>query len=1747
MASTNAHQIKNNDQNSLCGLGDKIRRLTAGVCLFTQIFFPVMATAQNVVHAKPQTTVSSAPPRIENNTVPYTLGALESAQSVADRFGISLEELRRLNQFRTFARGFDNVRQGEELDVPATTSQKSHEQQNAVPPANGENTLENQIASTSQRVGTLLSQDMNSEQACGMARGWASSEASGAMTDWLNNFGTARISLGVDEDFSLKNSQFDFLHPWYDTPDYLLFSQHTLHRTDDRTQINTGLGWRHFTSSWMSGINLFFDHDLSRYHSRAGLGAEYWRDYLKLSSNAYIGLTGWRSAPELDYDYEARPANGWDLRAEGWLPAWPQLGGKLVYEQYYGDEVALFDKNDRQSNPHAITAGLNYTPFPLLTLSAEQRQGKQGENDTRFAVDLTWQPSSSMQKQLNPDEVAGRRSLAGSRYDLIDRNNNIVLEYRKKELIRLSLLDPVKGKSGEIKPLVSSLQTKYALKGYNIEAAALEAAGGKVSTSGKDITVTLPGYRFTNTPETDNTWSIDVTAEDVKGNMSRHEQSMVVIQAPTLSQKDSLLSVNPLTVAADKKSTTTLTVTAHDSDGTPVPGLALQTRSEGVQDITLSDWTDNGDGSYIQMLTAGTTSGSVTLTPQINGESAVKESIVVNIVPVVSSRDHSSITIDNVSYYAGDDIKVRVELKDDSNQPVAYQKEELVKAVTVENSKPGATIVWHEEQPGVYAANYPAHKQGTALRAQLSLHNWNAPLQSHIYNIEANQNKARVATLSATNNDVYADKKTFNTLTINVTDESDNPLINHQVTFKNEKGSAEFVEPPQQNTDGYGVATINMVSQVAEENTISATLPNGFSQRIIAKFVSDSSTPKFKQLVADPDTIIAGNSQGSTLTATVTDFHNNPLKDMKVNFVAPGGSQLDNTTATTDQSGIVRVHLTSSKAGSYSVDASLEVDKNIHQSVTITVVPNREQSVMTLNAGSGSAIANNTNTVILTASVKDVYGHPLPDEDVKFTLPASMTGNFTLSSETARTDANGDAVVTLRGTKAGEFTVTATLTRNNTVAYQQVTFIGDTNSAQLQPLTASLNSIVAGNSTGSTLTATILDAYQNPLKDQLVTFQSNDVTLSGTEVTTNTLGQATVTMTSNIAGQHNVVVSRKAQASDNKTFSLSVLPDESSAKVISITGAEKTITVGENITLRILVQDAFNNVIAGQRVRLSAQPTTNITIGDTAYTDNNGYAYVNLLSTQPGVYQVTATLDNNSSSKVDVNVANGKLELTSSKPETTVHNSEGITLTATARNAARGELMPGQIITFSVTPEGATLSNTGEVLTDQSGQAKVTLTSDKVNVYTVTAIMGKDVPVQSQVTVAVKADAKTAHVVSVVASPDTITADGIDSSTITSRVEDDYGFPVEGVDVSYALDTKGSPVVNIPTTRTDQSGQVMATITSTLAETLTVNVQVPGTANQSATITLVAGTADESKSILKSDVGTLKADYQQSAKLTLTLQDKYGNPIVTSDHLEFVQSGPFVNFLKLSDIDYSQRNYGEYTVTVTGGKEGTATLIPMLNGVHQANLSISLNLIHSIKEMSGHVTANNHTFSTAKFPSEGFAGAYYTLNNDNFEAGKTVDDYMFSSSQSWVSVDASGKVSFANIGDQTSVTISAVPRQGGTTYQTLIKLKGWWVNNGNHTNIWLAANALCHAKNDGYNLPGITHLTSGENKRTQGSLYGEWGNVGAFSSNSQFTPGAYWTSESDDYSRHYYVQMLTGMTGSDADSSPQLTACRKSL
>ncbi len=62
-------------------------------------------------------------------------------------------------------------------------------------------------------------------------------------------------------------------------------------------------------------MNTFYRHDLSRSHTRIGVGAEYWRDYLKLSANGYIRLLAGKNRRMLRIIRNARQ-NGWDIRAE---------------------------------------------------------------------------------------------------------------------------------------------------------------------------------------------------------------------------------------------------------------------------------------------------------------------------------------------------------------------------------------------------------------------------------------------------------------------------------------------------------------------------------------------------------------------------------------------------------------------------------------------------------------------------------------------------------------------------------------------------------------------------------------------------------------------------------------------------------------------------------------------------------------------------------------------------------------------------------------------------------------------------------------------------------------------------------------------------------------------------------------------------------------------------------------------------------------------------------------------------------------------------------------------------------------------------------------------------------------------------------------------------------------------------------------------------------------------------------------
>ncbi|MCC5408160.1 inverse autotransporter beta domain-containing protein [Escherichia coli] len=1316
--------------NTICGLGDRLRRLTAGICLITQTIFPVMAAAPtHINHAHSDTATSLILPNVK--TIPYTLGALESPSTVAARFGITVDELRRLNQFRTFARGFDNVRQGDEIDVPLINS-NSPEARNlkAMQMERDGKDPQMQVAEMAQQSGTLLARDMDSEQAASMARGWVASSASAQATDWLSRWGTARVSLGVDEDFSLKSSSFEFLHPWYETPDNLVFSQHTLHRTDDRTQTNHGIGWRYFTPSWMSGVNMFIDHDLTRYHTRTGIGVEYWRDYLKLSGNGYLRLSNWRSAPELDHDYEARPANGWDLRAEGWLPAWPQLGGKLVYEQYYGDEVALFGKDERQNDPHAITAGLSYTPVPLISFSAEQRQGKQGENDTRIGMELTLQPGHSLQKQLDPAEVAARRSLVGSRYDLVDRNNNIVLEYRKKELVRLTLTDPLKGKPGEVKSLVSSLQTKYALKDYDIEAASLQSAGGKVAVSGKDIQVTIPPYRFTAMPETDNTYPIAVTAEDSKGNFSRREESMVVVEKPTLSLADSTLSVDLQILLADGKSTSMLTYTARDSSGKPIPGMTLKTQAKGLQDFALSEWKDNGNGTYTQIVTAGKTSGALSLMPQFNGDDIAKTPALIAIVANTASRADSTIETDQDNYVAGKPIVVKVTLRDDNGNGVTGRKELLKQTVKVDNTKADAVSAWTEESEGIYKASYTAHLIGDKLTAQLTMPGWQTK-HSDAFSIAGDKDTAKIAAMHITANNAVA-RRDHNTVAVTVRDVHQNLLQGQNVTFTVVNGAAVFADPNGGivTTDKDGIASVNLASDQAVNSLIKAEI-NGSSQSVEVSFITGDISQLTSTIKTDDVSYTAGGK--IKVSVTLMDEQKNLVKGMASLLAGSGVVEVSGTDK--NETG----NWSEESDGVYTTTRTAKIAGDRHYAtLKLSTWSSAQQSDAYAIRESGAVLAYSSivtdkttytagGVIKVTVTLKDSYENLVGGQRDAINQAIQLP-NTKAESIAWNEDQKGIYTATYTALLPGTG-LKAQLQMSDwasALTSNDYSISGDAASAQIvaMQVTTGNPDVLANGSDRHTVNVRVEDQFGNVLPEQTVTFTVTKGAAvfanagQSADIRTDAHGMAEVDLSSTVADA-STVEAKVNQSSDSKTVNF--VADVSTAQIADLVVIKDgSVADGSTAnTLRVRVTDAFGNALDGQTVSVLADNSA--TVAPTVITEPDGTVEISVTSQTAGVSAVTASINSSSLSRNVTFVADVRTakiaDLVVIKDGSVADGAMANTLQVKVTDAF-GNALGGQ--TVSVTA-GNSATVTPTVTTQSDGTVEFSVTSQTAGVSAVTA------------------------------------------------------------------------------------------------------------------------------------------------------------------------------------------------------------------------------------------------------------------------------------------------------------------------------------------------------------------------------------------------------------------------------------------
>ena len=1320
----------------------------------------------------------------------------------------------------------------------------------------------------------------------GLAMGLANSAGSQAIKDWFAaKKATAQLSTGAGER-GVRFGSFDVLVPFYDTPKDVIFTQAGFRRSNVSTEsyrntVNVGVGYRHTVEDVLYGVNAFYDRDMTGKNDRLGLGAEVWTDAVKFSGNTYWRLSDWKKSPDQEF-YRERPANGWDVRAEGYLPQYPQLGGKLMYEQYYGKEVGLFGASSRQKDPSATTVGVIYTPIPLISMSADYRQGQGGLSDTTVRVGLNYQIGTGLTKQLSPDEVKASRMLGNARYNLVDRKYDIVLDYKKDDAVQITLPAQVRGSPG------ATLSFPVTISGKNIRNVSWTGTAGSFARpygGGSASTLVLPASETAL-----NSYTLQAVGTDSFGRVIQSN----VMQIGVDSYNIAIERTKPVALA-DGVDPVTFTATLQELGGTPVPNAAIEWIIDGGATAKNQDSKTDGKGqARLTLVSKARTKVQVTAKEPLGTQAQLEAEFGADlasarVVDLVATP--ASVVADGVA------VSTLVATVQDANgnsigagAPISWSTSlgELSTASTVTDESGKATVTLTGKVVGDASVKATAVKGASTAKVSFT----------------ANNATAKVVSLVATPASIAANGTGSSALVATVEDASGNPVgAGVKVEWTSSTGKLTGASSV---TDASGKATINLTGTTAGSATVTAKATAGAATATVA-LVADNATAKVIGLVATPASITANGTDSSALVATVEDASGNPVgAGVKVEWTSSTG-KLSGASSVTDASGKATINLTGTTAGSATVTA--KATAGAATTTVALVADNATAKVLGLVATPASITANGKDSSTLVATVQDASGNPV---GAGVTVSWS-TSSGKVSGASSVTDASGKATVTLTGTLAGTATVTAKAAAGASTA--AVALVADNATAKVIGLVATPALITANGKDSSTLVAIVQDASGNPVGAGVsVSWSTSSGKVSGASSVTDASGKATVTLTGTVAGTATVTAKATAGAS---TAAVALVADNATAKVIGLVATPALITANgkDSSTLVATVQDASGNPV-GAGVSVSWSTSSGKLSGASSVTDASGKATVTLTGTVAGTATVTAKAAAGASTATVALVADGStakvISLVATPTSIIANGSDSSTLVATVQDANGNSVGAGVQVGWSSTL--GKVSNASSV-TDASGKATITLSGTIAGSTTVTA---KAAAGASTATVALVADNATAKVISLVATPASITANGTDSSTLVATVQDASGNPVgAGVSVSWST---SSGKVSSASSVTDASGKATVTLAGTKAGAATVTAK--ATAGEStATVTLVADGSTAKVIGLVATPAVITANGTDRSTLVATVQDANGNP---------VGAGVTVNWStstgKVSSASSVTDASGKATVTLTGTTAGTATI-----------------------------------------------------------------------------------------------------------------------------------------------------------------------------------------------------------------------------
>jgi adhesin/invasin len=970
---------------------NKISHSAAWLCIFSQLL-PALSWA---VPTNPQLpTKEQHSISLNTTSKTYTLTDGDTIETVAKRFNFSVSDLKKYNQLRTFSKSFEKLGPGDEIDVPIDNKHQNVFSATPQKTSNKENELF--WANSASTGASILNAEDSQLAAANMAKNIASQAASQSLAEWFSGFGTARINLGLNEHYRPDGSAIDLLMPIYEIEKSFIFTQLGLRNKDSRTTLNMGLGARYFTDAkWMFGGNVFLDNEFTGKNKRLGIGAEAWTDYFKLSSNSYHPITEWHQSRDFS-DYDERPARGYDLRAEAYIPYYPQLGGKLFYEKYFGDEVALSGKNKRQKDPYGLVAGLSYTPFPLLTTSIEQRMGN--SHDTQFMLGLNYKFGMPLKEQLSSESVDKVRTLAGSKRDLIERNNNIVLEYKKQDIINLKFQHPtINGNAGEKIKVQPTVKAKYGLKKIEWDALELIAAGGKLETLNTNtLLVTLPTKNPLLRSALVSQYTLGAIAYDNKGNRTNRTTTDIIVSDPAVQLDSSNLSITYDKAIANGVDSNTVRAVITDATGDKVSGVVVSFSADDkrVTVVTPSVTSDANGVAETQLTSIAAGSFPITATI-VTGGKEVSKSVDANFIADAASAkltDFRLASQNNVFADGEKTIELQAKVVDSNGNPVANQnvdfKSEIVSGVMLDPK------VATTDSNGIANTRISSTQIATILVTATVKNSSSESSQKTVDTTFIDSNSppdVKNSKLYAEPTSIMASTATPSLITLELKDKYGNSLENRTVDFTSDQNSTTTFSEVLKNG---GIYTSLLTSTTPGDVIVSAKVNGQHFDIGTTKVIVTAGLPSFNRSnfnITKP-TIIANDVDFTTATLQLFDANDNKVENVKnIVFKTSGQVGERELNAVETSPGVYTVNLKGTKAGDAFVKASVP-GLETFESVGFKLIANRATVKGDLKAQSPKILASQTN--IISLELYDSNGNQLKGlaDNIQF-YAADANGN----------------------------------------------------------------------------------------------------------------------------------------------------------------------------------------------------------------------------------------------------------------------------------------------------------------------------------------------------------------------------------------------------------------------------------------------------------------------------------------------------------------------------------------------------------------------------------------------------------------------------------------------------------------------------------------------------------------------------------------------------------------------------------